>query len=378
MKTYYFDYNSTTPVMDDVQNVILDTMKKFYGNPSNLHKMGREAREILENSRKNVADLIGAGSNEIYFTASGTEANNLALKGLIPFYKKGKNHIITSISEHSSVFETAQFLKKEGIELTVLDVDSQGCIDPEELKNSIKSNTGLISIMTANNETGVIQDIAVISKIARSRGILFHTDAVQAAGKIPINVNDPQVDLLSLSAHKLYGPKGVGALYVRRGISVAPVQHGGGQEHNIRSGTENIPDIAGFGEACRISMQNYENDSKHIMHLKNLLYTGIGDKIKCFKLNGSIATTLPNTLNISFPGCESDTLILDLDSAGFYVSAGSACNSSRRTTSRVLKAMKLKPAEMYSSIRFSLGRDSKEKEVMLLVNTLSEIVGQFV
>ena len=378
MKNYYFDYNSTTPINQKVQKVIFHTMEKHFGNPSNLHSRGREAKKILENSRQKVADLIGADKEEIYFTSGGTEANNIALKGFFPLYKRGKNHIITSAIEHSSVFETVKYLRDSGVEITVLNVDSEGKIDMEQLTKSIKKNTAVISIMTANNETGIIQNMDRISSIAGEHGVILHSDAIQAVGKLPVKVNNPGIDLLSLSSHKIYGPKGVGALYVRRGLSISPLFHGGGQEYKLRSGTENVPYIAGFGEACRICEENYDKETKHMMQLKNILYRGLKEKIKYIKLNGSLNDSLPNTLNISFPGCESETLVLDLDSAGFQVSAGSACSSIGSANSRVLKAMKLKPLELFSSIRFSLGRETKEKEVLLLIDTLSKIVQDFV
>ncbi|MDA3811562.1 MAG: cysteine desulfurase family protein [Spirochaetaceae bacterium] len=374
MKNCYFDYNSTTPVNLEVQGIILDLIQNNYGNPSNIHSEGRDARERLEISRQEVAELIGADKNEIYFTSSGSEANNLALKGLRPLYESGKNHIITSITEHSSIYETAKHLNKRGIELTLLSVDSDGKIDLNQLKQSIKKNTALISIMTANNETGVLQNMDAIANIAGEKGIILHSDAVQAMGKIPVNVNNPQFDMLTLSSHKIYGPKGVGALYIRKGLSIESQIHGGGQEKKIRSGTENIPLIGGFGEACRIIGVNFDKDVKHMSQMKNMLYRGIAENIKCLKLNGSLDVTLPNTLNISFPGFESETLILDLDSAGFSVSAGAACSEMKSGSSRILKAMKLKPAELFSSLRFSIGRETKEKDVLRLVETLTKIV----
>lgn len=378
MKKHYFDYNSTTPTDLRVQKIMSDTMQNYFGNPSSIHSRGRKAKELIEISRRQIADFIGASKNEIYFTSGGTESNNWVMKGMSPLFKAGKNHIITSITEHSSIFESARELERQGINVTYLPVDRDGKINPLDLQKSITDKTALISLMTANNETGVIQDMNSISAIAREKGILLHTDAVQAAGKMPVDVNSPEVDLLSLSSHKLYGPLGIGALYIRRGVSLSPLIHGGGQENSYRSGTENVPAITGFGEACRISGQNFNNDTKHFMHLKNILYRGLQEKIECTKLNGSFKDALPNTLNMSFPGCESETLVLDLDSSGFYLSSGSACGSIGRGKSRVLKAMALKPAEVFSSLRFSMGRETTEKEVLRLIEVLSELVGQFV
>ncbi len=378
MGNYYFDYNSTTPLRKEVKDILINTYKDYYGNPSGLYKEGREAKAIIEISRKQVADSINAEPEEVFFTSGGTEANNLAFKGLADLYKRGKTHIITSAIEHSSIYQTTLSLKKQGIDVTYIPVDKNGKIDITSLEQSITEKTALISIMTANNETGVIQEIKRISSIAQTNGIIFHSDAIQALGKIPLDINNPSVDLLSLSAHKLYGPKGIGALYKRKGVSISPLIDGGGQEKNIRSGTENVPLIAGFGEACRLLGENSDNELKHLQHLKKKLYRGLTEKIKCTKLNGLLNQTLPNTLNMSFPGCESETLVLELDIAGFSVSAGAACSSIRKGGSRVLKAMDLKPAELFSSIRFSFGRETKEFEIDLLIDKLSKIIGQFV
>ncbi|MBI9099345.1 MAG: cysteine desulfurase [Spirochaetaceae bacterium] len=378
MKNGYFDYNSTTPVDPAVVKVIFDTIENHFGNPSSIHFKGRNGKELIEIARQQVADLIGASRNEVYFTSGGTESNNWALKGLKPLYEQGKNHVITSMTEHSSVYESAKALKKQGIEVTFLPVDKAGKINMDKLRTSIKKNTALISIMTANNETGVLQDMATISSIAGENGIILHSDAIQGAGKIPLNVNTPPVDLLSLSSHKLYGPMGIGALYVRRGITLSPLIDGGGQERKLRSGTENVPLIVGFGEACRLSLKNIHNDGKHLMHMKNILYRGLREKIKSTKLNGSLHQSLPNTLSMSFPGCESETLVLDLDTAGFQVSSGSACGSLGQGKSRVLKAMGLKSSEIFSSIRFSMGRETGEDDVLKLVDTLDKIIRQFV
>ena len=378
MKNCYFDNNSTTPINTHVQKVIIDVLKHDFGNPSNLHDKGKKARDIIEISRQQVADIINAEKSEVYFTSCGTESNNLAIKGLQSIYNSGKNHIITSMTEHSSVYETIKSLEKNDLEVTYLPVDHEGKISIVDLKKSIQENTALISIMYANNETGVIQDIDKISKIAHENEIIFHCDAIQAVGKIPVNINNPEIDLLSISSHKLYGPKGIGALYVRRGLSLSPLMQGGGQERKLRSGTENVPYIAGFGEACKISMRLLDKDTVHLLHLKNLLYRGLQEKIECTKLNGSFKDSLPNTLNISFPGCESETLIQDLNTMGIYVSGGAACGSLGRGKSRVLKAMNLASTELFSAIRFSLGRDTKKDDVLFLIETLSEIIRQLV
>lgn len=378
MNTVFFDYNSTTPIDPAVLKVINHINTEIYGNPSSLHEQGREARKIINCSRQQIASLIGASEREIYFTSGGTESNNWAIKGIAPLKERGKNHIISSVTEHSSVFETLLFMEKEGWNITWLPVDTTGKVDPEELRDSIRDETALISIMSANNETGTIQNLEAISSIAGDKEILLHSDAVQGAGKMPLDVNHPKVDLMSLSSHKIYGPKGVGALFIRKGVSLPPLLHGGGQENKRRSGTENVAAIAGFGEACRLSQERLDQDTKQLMHLKQVLYNGLSEKIKYIKLNGSLEDSLPNTLNVSFPGCESETLVLDLDSQGFAVSAGSACGSIGSRKSRVLKAMGLKPAEIFSAVRLSLGRATTVEEVQDLIKTLSHIVEQFV
>lgn len=377
MKNFYFDYNSNTPIEPEVHDVINQTMKLHYGNPSSIHIRGRQTRDIIEKSRTEVALLIGASSNEIFFTSGGSESNNWAIKGLDYLYRQGKNHIISATTEHSSVYETLKDLERKGIDVTFLTVDGCGRINTGDLQDAINDRTALVSLMLANNETGVIENIAEISKITGERGILLHSDAVQAVGKIPVNIQELSVDLLSLSSHKIYGPMGIGALYIKKGLTLTPLIHGGGQENKRRSGTENVPAIAGFGEASRICRKNYQRDTKHLLQLKNRLYTGLIEKINFSKLNGSLSNSLPNTLNMSFPGCESDTLVLDLDSAGFQVSAGAACGSSGSEKSRVLKAMNLKANEIYSSIRFSIGRYTLESEIIELIDTLADIVSRY-
>lgn len=374
MKMRFFDYNSTTPPAPRVLAEIDRINREIYTNPSSLHSPGKKAREVLEESRETVAAFVGAEKDEIFFTSGGTESNNWSIAGLAELYRGKKHHIISTSVEHSSVYETLIFLEKSGWEITFLPVDGEGRIDPAYLESSIREDTAFISVMTANNETGVLQPMGEISRIAEKHRIPLHSDAVQALGKIPLCVNDPAADLMSFSAHKLYGPRGIGALYIRKGLSLPPLIHGGGQEYGRRSGTENLPAIAGFAEACHFAGESMVNEAARLRDLKQGLYSALGEKIKCIRLNGSLDGSLPNTLNISLPGCESDSLVLDLDSEGFFLSAGSACGSAGRKKSRVLKAMNLKHDEVFSALRISMGSDTEKEDIEALVASLARIV----
>lgn len=345
-----------------------------FGNPSSIHTFGREAKVALEAAREKVAAFIGAKPSEIIFTAGGTEADNLALFGVTGAFAHRGKHIITSKIEHHAVLESAHRLEKMGFEVTYLSPDKEGIVLPEKLAEAIRPDTILVSIMAANNETGSIQPIAELSRLAREKGILFHTDAVQMAGKRPIDVNALGVDLLSISAHKLYGPKGVGALWVRRGVKINPVLVGGGHEQNRRAGTENFISVIGLARACELATFRMAEDEKKFVALSERLYKGLKEKVEGFRVNGSLEKRLANTLNLSFPGLDGEAIIVGLDMEGIAVASGSACTSGATEPSHVLMALGLSEREALGSIRVSLGRDSGVEEVDYFLSVLPPIV----
>jgi cysteine desulfurase len=374
MKRIFLDYNSTTPVNKEVLDTMLPYFSEKYGNPSSTHDFGQKVIHAIDNARLQVANFIGSKADEVIFTGSGTESNNLALIGLAYKNRDKKNHIITSMIEHSSIFNTCKFLESNGFNVTYLPVTNKGLISPEDLKSAITDKTVLISIMLANNETGVIQDIEEISKIAEKNRIYMHTDAIQAAGKIRLDVNLLGVDLLSISGHKIYGPKGLGALYIRRGISITPIIHGGGQEKKIRSGTENVPSIVGLGKACEIADKDLEKNIYHLTKLRDALESEILNNIPKAKINGFSKHRVTNTTNISFPGEENESLLVRLDLNGIAVSTGSACGATSSEASRPLKAMGLSTKELYSSLRFSVGLGTTMEDIEHTVDVLKELV----
>ncbi|MFH1449625.1 MAG: cysteine desulfurase NifS [bacterium] len=370
----YLDNNATTKVDPEVLEEMMPYFSETYGNPSSIHHFGRKAREAVDKGREQVARLLGAQPEEIIFTSGGTESNNLAIKGyLLANPKKGK-HLITSAIEHSAVLNSCQELKKQGYDLTIISVNEEGLVNLEEIKEAIRDETVLISIMHANNEVGSIQPLLEIAEIVKNYDLGFHVDAVQSVGKIGLNVKNLNVDLLSLSGHKLYGPKGVGALYIRKGIKVKSLQQGGHHERNIRAGTENVPGIVGLGKACEIAGKNLEKTNAYISNLRNKLYRGIKEKISEIKLNGNIERSLLNTLNISFAYVEGESLLLRLDNKGISCSAGSACASESLKPSHVLMAMNVPSNMIQGSLRFSLGKYNREEEIEYTLNILPKIV----
>ncbi|MQY59758.1 MAG: cysteine desulfurase NifS [Clostridia bacterium] len=376
MRRIYLDYNATTPLHPGVLEAVLPYYKSVFGNASTIYSFGQEARKAIDDAREALACLIGAEPEEIVFTSGGTEADNFALKGVASALKGKGGHIITSSIEHHAVLFACKYLEKMGKKITYLPVDRYGWLDPDRVKEAITNKTVLISIIHANNEIGTIEPIAEIGKIARECGVYFHTDAVQTVGKIPIDVNELGMDLLSLSAHKFYGPKGVGALYIRKGTKIHPLIHGGEQERKRRAGTENVPGIVGLGEASKIAGKEMKQEYSHVKKLRDELENKIKDNIDYIRFNGHPTERLPNTSNVSFEFIEGESLVLNLDLKGVAVSTGSACASGSLEPSHVLSAIGVPPAIAQGSIRFSLGRENKEEDIDYTVENLVEIVGR--
>lgn len=372
----YLDNNATTPIDPAVAEKMSQFIKEHFGNPSSLYPIGRKVKEIITEAREVIAKAIGAVRTEIIFTASGTEADNFAIRGVLDAFPE-KNEIITSAIEHPAVMNTASYLEKKGAKITYVPVDKYGTVDIDFLKNAITPKTALISVMHANNEVGTIQPIEKISKIAKERGVLVHTDAVQAFGKIDVNVNKLGIDLLSISAHKIYGPKGVGALYIRKGTNIGPLIYGGSQEREMRAGTENTIGIVGFGEAARVMKERRDKDKKRIAKLSEQLKKGIEEKISKVKFNGHEKNRMKGTLNFSFYNLEAEAILLALATKEIYVSTGSACSEGAEDVSHVLEAIGLKPEVARSSVRMSLGRFNTEEDIKTVLEELPEIVKKF-
>lgn len=371
MKKVYLDNNATTPLDHEVLEAMMPFLKEDFGNPSSVHQFGRKIRVEVEEAREKVAKILGADPLEIVFTSCGSESNNMALKGV---YKKNCNHIITSQIEHPCILETCKFLEKHGYEATYVSVDKYGTVNPQEIEDSIKENTLLITIMHGNNEIGTIQPIKEIGEVAKRHEIYFHTDAVQSMGKIPTKVDDLGVDLLSLSGHKLYGPKGIGVIYIRKKTRMHPLISGGHQERKRRGGTENVPGIIGLGKTCEIAQREMENESKRLTSLRESLFKGIMEKIPHVQLNGHPTNRLSTTLNMSFKYVEGESLLINLDLKGVAISTGSACSSGTLEPSHVLSAMKIPPEVIHGSLRFSLGRFNKEEDIDYVLEVLPPIV----
>lgn len=353
---------------------MLPYFSEIFGNPSSIHTCGQEAREAVEKARGQVARLIGAGEEEIIFTTGGTEADNYALSGIAFANEKKGNHIITTAIEHHAILETCKFLEKRGFGVSYLPVDKYGMVDPADVKKAITAKTILISVMHANNEVGTIQPLAEISKIARERGVCFHTDAVQTAGHVPIDINKPGVDLLSISAHKLYGPKGAGALYIRKGTRISPFLHGGGQEKGRRAGTENVPGIVGFGKAAEMALAEMNEEAERLTALRDEFIAGIKRNIKGIKMNGHPIKRLPNNINISVDFVEGESMLLNLDAKGICASTGSACSSGNLEPSHVLLAAGCTPGQAHGSLRFTLGKWTTGEELDKVLEVLPLIV----
>ncbi len=369
----YLDNNATTPIDPTVAEKMSQFLKEHFGNPSSLYPIAREVKEMITEAREIVAKAIGASRTEIVFTGSGTESDNFAIRGVLDALPE-KNEFITSTIEHPAILQTANYLEKKGIKVTYVPVDKFGTVDVNFLKNAITPHTALISIMLANNEIGTIQPIEEISQIAKEKGILLHTDAVQAFSKMEVNVNKLGVDLLSMSAHKINGPKGVGALYIRKGTNIWPLIYGGHQEREMRAGTENTAGIIGMGEAVRIIKESGDKDIKRIEKLAEKLKRGIEDNIPKVKFNGHEKKRIKATLNFAFFGLEAEAILLALATKGIYVSTGSACSEGSEDVSHVLDAIGLKPEVARSCIRFSLGRFNTEEDIDLVLNELPDIV----
>ena len=376
MKQIYLDYAATTPTHPAVVRAMTPYFNQAFGNPSAIYSYGQEAKNGIELARSKVAGLIGARDEEIVFTGGGTEADNFALKGVAFANRKKGNHIITTAIEHHAVLETCKFLGKMGFTITLLPVDKYGLVDPDNVKKAITAKTILISVMHANNEVGTIQPIAEISQIAREAGVYLHTDAVQSAGHIPADVNQLGVDLLSMSAHKLYGPKGVGALYVRKGTKLVSFMHGGGQENGRRAGTENVPGIVGFGTAAELAGQEIPEEAARLTGLRDNLTAGILKQIDHTFLNGHHTKRLPNNVNISVEFVEGESMCLNLDAVGICISTGSACNSESQEASHVLLAMGVDPVKARGSLRFTLGKWTTEEEIDRVLEVLPKVVSK--
>ncbi len=375
MRKVYLDNNATTRMREEVLEAMLPYYKDIYGNASSVHEFGRVARRGIDDAREKVARLLGAASpEEIIFTSGGTEADNFAVKGVAHALKSKGNHIITSSIEHQAVLNTCKFLEKEGYEVTYLKVDKDGVVDLDELKGSITDKTILITIMYANNEVGTIEPVAEIAKIAKEKGVYFHTDTVQAVGKVPFEIKDLNIDLLSMSGHKIYGPKGIGALYIRKGTRITQLMHGGHHEMGKRAGTENVAGIVGLGRAAQLAKSEITEESKKLTELRDYLYKGIVSKIELVRLNGHPTKRLPNTLNVGFKFLEGESIILNLDMEGVAVSTGSACTSGSLEPSHVLTAMGIDPAETQGSVRFSLGKDNTKEDMDYVLEVLPPII----
>jgi len=368
----YLDNAASTQIHEDVLTSMLPYLKEQYGNASSIHRYGRMSRKAIEKSRKQIASLINADPSEILITSGGTESNNTVLKG-IPILNTSSN-IITSSIEHDAILEPCKQLFQNGLEIRYLQVDKFGMINPSELKNDISDNTCLVSIMFGNNEVGTVQKISKISQICHEKKIPFHTDAVQTVGKIPIDVKELGIDLLSISSHKLHGPKGVGALYIKNGIQIDPIILGGGQEHGLRSGTENVANIVGFGKACEIAKNNLTENMAYVTKLRDLLIKKVLDEIPEATLNGDPKSRLPNNAHFTFLGVNGEDLIIKLDEYGIAASTGSACSVNTQRASHVLHAMGFSHEQITGSLRLTLGIFNNEKEIDQTVDSLKKIV----
>ena len=376
MKRIYLDYTATTPTHPDVVKAMLPYFTDVFGNPSSIHSYGQEGKEAIEEARVKVAELIGAQDEEIVFTSGGTEADNFALKGVAYANEKKGNHIIASPIEHHAVMETCKFLEQRGFRITFLPVDEYGLVDPDDVRRAITSETILISVMHANNEIGTIEPIAEIGKLAREAEICFHTDAVQTVGHIPVDVDEFGVDLLSLSAHKLCGPKGVGALYIRKGTKLTPFMHGGEQERRRRASTENIPGIVGLGKAVELVRQEMSEEAERLTLLRDRLIKGLMEQIDHVHLNGHPRARLPNNVNVSIDFVEGESMVLNLDLEGICASTGSACSSASLEPSHVLLATGVLPEQAHGSLRLTLGRWTIEEDIQRVLEVLPRIVAK--
>ena len=374
IKTVYMDHAATTPPAEEVAEAMRPYLSEKYGNPSALYAIGRESRQAIEESRRKVAALINASPDEVYFTSGGSESDNMALRGVLQARGDGPNHIVTTNIEHHAVLETAEFLQGIGYGVTIVEVESTGLVDPADIRRAIKPETAIVSVMHANNEVGTIQPVAEISKVCREAGVYLHTDAVQTVGNIPVDVEEMGVDMLSMSAHKLYGPKGVGAIYIRKGTRVARFIQGGEQERGMRAGTENIGGIAGLGAAAELAAGEMEAKVPRITALRDRLASGMIEAIDDTFLNGHPDIRLPNNVHVGIRYIEGEAICLQLDTVGICASTGSACSSEALEPSHVLLALGVPTLEAHGSVRFSLGRGTTTEEVDYVLEQLPPIV----
>ncbi|MDR6227359.1 cysteine desulfurase family protein [Desmospora profundinema] len=374
MNPLYFDHGATTPIRSEVRSAMEIIWNETIGNPGSLHDDGQKAADRVEAARSQAAQALGASPREILFTGGGTESNNLAILGAARHPRNNGRHIVTTAVEHPSVLLACRALEKEGFRVTVLPVDRDGLITPQQVEQALTPDTVLVSVMAANNEVGTIQPIAAIGKILRERNILFHTDAVQAVGKIPFSLKEWGVDLLSIGAHKIDGPKGTGLLYVRKGVRLAPLMHGGGQERGLRPGTLNTVGIVGLGVALTLACQEVNTANERWTRLRNHLWNRIQSEIGGVTLNGHPEQRLPHNLNISFDRVEGQAVMLELNRYGIAISSGSACSAGKHAPSHVLSAMGRPPEEAYQSLRITLGRETRQEDADRLADCLKEVI----
>lgn len=374
LREVYLDYSATTPVKEEVFKEMVPFFCERYGNASSLYTPGLDAKQAIDHAREQVAELINAKPNEIYFTGCGSESDNWVLYGVSDKFKDKGNHIITTVEEHHAMLHTCEYLEKHGFEVTYLGIDDQGRIDMEEYKNAFTNKTILVSIMLVNNEIGTVHPIKEMAAIAKEKGVLFHTDAVQGLGNVPIDVVDMNIDFLSMSAHKIYGPKGVGALFMRRGIQIPSFIHGGAQEMGKRAGTENVPGIVGFGKAAELARINFDAHVKHSKELRDYMAKRIVDEIPYVRINGSMEDRHPGNLNVTFEFIEGESILLLMDSRHVCVSTGSACSSKSLKPSHVLDALGVPDELIHGSVRLTVGDFTTKEDIDYVVDNLKEVV----
>jgi cysteine desulfurase len=376
MRRIYLDHAATTPIRHEVAKAMMPFLTDAFGNPSSIYSYGQEAKGAIEEARTKVAELVGARGEEIVFTSGGPEADNFAIKGVAYANEHKGNHIITTSIEHHAVLETCKFLERSGLKITCLPVDKYGLVDPHDVKKAITNKTILVSVMHGNNEVGTIEPVEEIGKITREAGVCFHSDAVQTVGHVPVNVDELRVDLLSISGHKLYGPKGVGALYVRKGTKLVPLMHGGEHEKRRRAGTENVPGIVGLGKAAELAGQEMGKEAERLACLRDKLIKGLEKKVDHIRLNGHPTKRLPNNVNVSVDFVEGESMILNLDLEGICASTGSACSSASLEPSHVLLALGSSPEQAHGSLRFTLGKENAEADIERVLAVLPGIVAK--
>ena len=376
MRYVYLDHNATTPVLPDVLEAMLPFQREAFGNPSSVHRFGRRARVAVDDARDAVADVLRAPASSVIFSSGGTEANNTIIKGVAQARRERGRHLVTSQIEHPAVLDACEALERQGYEVTYVPVDERGVVDPQAVRESLTDQTILVSVMLANNEIGALQPIADIAAVARERGVLMHTDAVQAFGKLPLSVDDLGVDFLSFSGHKVYAPKGIGGWYERSAATLQPLLHGGHQERGRRSGTENVPGIAALGKACVIACGDVAAEGERQRQLQQRLEHGIRERIGNVRIQGEEAPRLPGTTNASFGGTEGEALMMSLDLQGVAISTGSACSSGSLEPSHVLRAMRVPPPYLHGALRFSMGRSTTADDIDYVLDILPDIVSQ--